>query len=210
MATIAIDDVTLAEGNVGNTNFNFTVSLSAPSGQVVQVNYGTTDGTAFASRGDYNPVSGTLIFAPGQTSQTISVPVKGDTLYAPNETFFVNLSNPLGATIADAQGVGTIVNETACLTLPMPNGIYLAHQRRNYSVLLCWVHKVNWSAPTSPPHLENLKLPIKQLMMVILLPLLRSLFQAQFIQEHHVLTKSSLAYFNKEYCHLNQSIIFSA
>jgi len=111
MATIAIDDVTLAEGNVGNTNFNFTVSLSAPSGQVVQVNYGTTDGTAFASRGDYNPVSGTLIFAPGQTSQTISVPVKGDTLYAPNETFFVNLSNPLGATIADAQGVGTIVND---------------------------------------------------------------------------------------------------
>lgn len=51
-----------------------------------------------------------LTFAPGQTTQTISVPVIGDRLYEPDETFFINLSDINNATIADAFGVGTILD----------------------------------------------------------------------------------------------------
>lgn len=111
MATISINDISIAEGNAGTTNFNFTVSLSAPSAQTVQVNFNTANGTAFAQRNDYVASSGLVTFAPGVTTRTVTIPVTADTLYAPNENFFVNLSNPVGATIADAQGVGTIVND---------------------------------------------------------------------------------------------------
>ena len=57
------------------------------------------------------PRSGELTFAPGQTSRTISVTVFGDRQFEPNETFFVNLSQPANAPIADGQAVGTIVND---------------------------------------------------------------------------------------------------
>ena len=57
------------------------------------------------------PRRGTLTFAPGETSKTITVQVNGDRLAEPNETFFVNLSSPTNATIADGQGVGTIVDD---------------------------------------------------------------------------------------------------
>ncbi|HEX8494639.1 MAG TPA: DUF4394 domain-containing protein [Pyrinomonadaceae bacterium] len=110
--TISIDDVSQAEGNAGLTPFAFTVTLSSPSGQVVKVNYQTANGTAFATV-DYVPASGTLTFNPGDTSENITVLVQGDTLDAPDETFFVNLSNPVNATIADGQGLGTILNDDA-------------------------------------------------------------------------------------------------
>ena len=55
--------------------------------------------------------TGTLSFTAGQTSKTISVTVNGDTTVEPNETFLVNLSSPSGATLADAQGQGTITND---------------------------------------------------------------------------------------------------
>jgi hypothetical protein len=55
--------------------------------------------------------SGTLTFAPGETSKTITVLVLGDRLPEPNETFVVNLSSPANATVADGQGMGTIVDD---------------------------------------------------------------------------------------------------
>jgi Calx-beta domain-containing protein len=78
----------------------------------VMVNYATADGTAVAGS-DYVATSGTLTFAPGTTTQNITVLVNGDVVAEPNETFFVNLSSPVNATIADAQGVGTILNDDA-------------------------------------------------------------------------------------------------
>src|SRR5262249_43706264 len=80
------------------------------SGRTVTVNYATANGTAVAP-GDYTSTSGTLTFASGVTTQTITVPVVGDTLGEANETFFVNLSGANNATIADNQGVGTITND---------------------------------------------------------------------------------------------------
>ena len=75
------------------------------------VNYATGNGTAIAP-GDYATQSGTLTFAPGVTSQPITVAVVGDTTVEPDESFLVNLSGPSSnATIIDNQGQGTIVND---------------------------------------------------------------------------------------------------
>ena len=110
LPTLSINDVTVAEGNSGTTTASFTVTLSAASTSTVTASYATADGTATAGS-DYVARTGTLTFTAGQTSRTISVTVNGDTTVEPNETFFVNLSTPSGATIADAQGQGTITND---------------------------------------------------------------------------------------------------
>ena len=57
------------------------------------------------------PPNGTLNFAPGQTSKTVTVLVNGDLLDEGSETFFLNLTNPVNATISDGQGLGTITND---------------------------------------------------------------------------------------------------
>ena len=104
---LAINDVSIIEGNAGTVSAQFTVSLSDGGTQTVSVNYTTADGTATASS-DYVSVSGTLTFAPGETSKTVVVLVNGDLLLEANETFFVNLSISTNALIADSQGVATI------------------------------------------------------------------------------------------------------
>jgi uncharacterized delta-60 repeat protein len=111
---ISIDDLSLAEGNRGVTNFTFTVSLSNPTSQTVSVNYATANGTATTADSDYGQVSPTtLTFAPGQGSRTLTIGVIGDMKTEPDETFFVDLSSPVGATISRARGTGTIRNDDA-------------------------------------------------------------------------------------------------
>ncbi|MHC5856139.1 Calx-beta domain-containing protein [Nostoc sp.] len=110
--TISISDVSITEGNTGTTtNANFTISLSNPSYQEVTVNYNTSDGTAQVADSDYNSTSGTIIFAPGETSKTLSIGVIGDNQTETNETFAVNLSGATNAAIADNLGVATIIND---------------------------------------------------------------------------------------------------
>jgi len=109
--TITITDVTRVEGNSGTTAFTFAVRLSHPSVKTVTVQYATANGTATAASGDYLSRSGTLTFQPGQLSKGISVPVVGNTVSEPNETFFVNLSNPSFAALLDNQGQGTIIDD---------------------------------------------------------------------------------------------------
>src|SRR5439155_241900 len=108
---ISIADVSAAEGNSGTTTFSFTVSLSSESDQPVTVQYQTADGTATTANSDYLATSGTLTIPAKTLSGTIQVSVVGDHIAEPNETFFVNLSNPTNATIGDGQGVGTILND---------------------------------------------------------------------------------------------------
>ena len=105
-----IGDVTLTEGNTGTTSATFTVTLTAASIQPVSVAYSTGAGTATAG-GDYQAASGTLTFAPGEASKTVTVPVYGDRVAEPNETFIVNLSGATNATIGDGQGIGTILDD---------------------------------------------------------------------------------------------------
>lgn len=107
---ISISDVARSEGNSGTTSFVFTVTLSAAYDAPVTVNFATANGTAKAGE-DYNAASGTLTFAPGQTTRTITIGVKGDKKKEANETFFVNLFGASGAQISDGQGLGTILDD---------------------------------------------------------------------------------------------------
>ena len=108
--SLTIRDARVTEGNSGTTNAVFTVSLSPPSPNAVTVSYATANGTA-TSPVDYTASSGSLTFAPGETSKTIAVPVVGDAVMEPDEVFSLGLSNASNATIGDPQGIGTIVND---------------------------------------------------------------------------------------------------
>src|SRR5262249_16241250 len=108
---ISISGVSLSEGNIGATAAVFTVRLSAASTQPVSVHYATADGSATAADNDYQSQRGTLTFAPGETSKTVTVLVNGDRRAESNEAFFVNLAGPTNAVIADGQGVGTIQDD---------------------------------------------------------------------------------------------------
>jgi hypothetical protein len=114
---LSIGDVSIVEGDAGTSNAVFTVTMSATSTQTVTVDFTTANGTASAPS-DYDTTSGTLSFAPGEQSQTIIVPVRGDTLAEPNEQFFVNLTNASNATISDGQAVGNVLNDEG----PTPPG----------------------------------------------------------------------------------------
>jgi hypothetical protein len=109
--SLSIADTAVDEGNAGASNASFQVTLSAPSASQVTVDFATADGTATAADNDYVATSGTLTIPAGQTTGQILVQVNGDTAVEPNETFLVNLSAPTNATIADGQGIGTIVND---------------------------------------------------------------------------------------------------
>lgn len=121
--SLSINDVTLAEGNAGTTTFAFTVSLSAPApAGGVSFDIATADGVAndgnpFSEDSDYVAASltGQTILA-GNSTYTFNVSVTGDTVMEPNEVFYVNVTNIVGATTADAQGQGTITNDDVVLT----------------------------------------------------------------------------------------------
>lgn len=102
--TISINDLTISES--GGTAV-FTVSLSAPSGQTVTVGYSTSEGTATSSS-DYTNASGTLNFAAGQTTQTITVAITDDLLTETSETFEVGLTTPTNATLSVNDAIGTV------------------------------------------------------------------------------------------------------
>src|SRR5262249_6327659 len=77
--SISISDVTKYEGKKGQTTlFTFTVTLSAAYDQPVTMSFRTVNGTATTSDGDYVARTGTLTFAPGETTKTITIEVKGD------------------------------------------------------------------------------------------------------------------------------------
>jgi hypothetical protein len=108
---VTINNVSKNEGAKGTTSFVFTVTLSAPSTNWVWVNYATANGTATTADGDYTAASGSVSIEPGKTSTQITIQVRGDKRAEANETFFVNLSGATSATIADGQGLGTILND---------------------------------------------------------------------------------------------------
>jgi hypothetical protein len=108
--SVSVNDVTVTEGNTGTVNATFTVTLLYASPVDVTVHYDTANITAMAGS-DYAAVSGEVIIAAGQTTRTFTVGVIGDRSTEPTETFVVNLSGATNATIADGQGVGTIVDD---------------------------------------------------------------------------------------------------
>jgi uncharacterized repeat protein (TIGR01451 family) len=107
---VTISDVTELEGTGGTSQFMFAVRLSMPSTVPVMVTFTTADGSAIANS-DYLPVTQTVTFDPGETLKLVSVAVIGDAVNENNETFTVNLSNPVNANITRGTGTGTIVDD---------------------------------------------------------------------------------------------------
>jgi len=114
--TLSIADVSMNEGNKGKSNMTFTVTLSKVSSNKVTVKYVTQNGTATAGS-DYALAAGTLTFKAGTTKQTLNVSITGDKIAEATETFKVNLSNAVNATIVKATGTGTIVNDDGAIAI---------------------------------------------------------------------------------------------
>jgi len=107
---VSINDVSVAEGGAGTRDAVFTASLSFAATSTVTVTFTTADNSAVAGI-DYAAAAGALIFNPAETTKAITVQVIGDTVIEASETFFVNLISATNATIADGQGVGTIIDD---------------------------------------------------------------------------------------------------
>ena len=127
--TISIADVSQAEGD-GETTFSFEVSLSKASPEIVSVSFATVDGEAKAGQ-DYAGKWGKLSIAPGQTSINLNITVYGDAVSEQSETFFIELSDPTNAILAEKDSaMGTIVNDDGLLVGPDTKHIYLPFVHR--------------------------------------------------------------------------------
>ncbi|HET9766615.1 MAG TPA: CARDB domain-containing protein, partial [Thermoanaerobaculia bacterium] len=110
---LLVDDLSLREGDSGTHAAQVTVRLQPANDAPVTVQLATADGSAIGGE-DYDAASGTLTFAPGETSKTFAIDVHGDTTEELHETLLVNLSDANGAWIADGQAVVTIEDEEGC------------------------------------------------------------------------------------------------
>ena len=126
---LSIGDVATYEGDSGTHDALFPVTLSCPYDREVTAAYATADGTAVEPE-DYLATAGVLVFPAGQTAvlvQEVPVPVVGDLIDEPDETFSVELSaaTPAGeAVLADPTGIGTILNDDWC---PRTRGYWKNH-----------------------------------------------------------------------------------
>jgi hypothetical protein len=140
---VSISDVSITEGNTGSTHAVFTVSLSTHSAQPVAVNYSAIDEGGVDHEEDFTSMSGQLIFFSGETSKTVEVPIIGDSEPEGDEIFAVNLSNAVNCSIADYQGLGTIVDDDAvgedeAPALALPNNcIEIANGEQNVGLAHC-------------------------------------------------------------------------
>jgi GH24 family phage-related lysozyme (muramidase) len=109
---ISITGMTLSEGKKGQTTlFTFTVTLSAAYDQPVTMSYSTANGSAKSGE-DYVAKTGTLTFAPGEMTKTITIEVKGDSKREANETFYLDLFGlSSNALFTRNRGIGTILND---------------------------------------------------------------------------------------------------
>jgi hypothetical protein len=124
------DSVTRIEGAAGaSANYNFIVNLSRTSLQTVTVDYETVSLTATPGA-DYTPVTGTLTFVPGDTSERITVVVNGDDIDEPDETFEVRLSNPVSL----AGDPLNLVTDTATGTIRDDDATTVRFSQTDYTV----------------------------------------------------------------------------
>lgn len=126
LPTLSVNDVSITEGNTGTLTLYFTVTQTGRGKSSVR--YATADGSA-SSPADFLAKSGTLRFSGGHRKNKVAITIVGDPLDEANEQFFLRLSSPTGATIADGEGIGTItdndappvVSSVATLTVPEGN-----------------------------------------------------------------------------------------
>src|SRR5204862_5219280 len=116
------------EGNAGTTSYVFTVIKTGITSMDSSVDFQTVDGTATVVDNDYQANSGTLNFGANETIKQITVVVNGDATFETDEVFTVHLSNAIGTTIGDADGVGTIVNDDTAPSFSIDD---VTHNERN-------------------------------------------------------------------------------
>jgi Ca2+-binding RTX toxin-like protein len=116
--TVAVNDVSAREGG---SALVFTVTRSGDLSKTSAVNYATANGTAIAGS-DYSAVQGTLNFAAGQATATVTVQVTNDTLVESAETLKLNLTGGTNVSVADGSGTGTINSEDGATVTPTPTG----------------------------------------------------------------------------------------
>ena len=117
---LSINNVSITEGNSGTTNAVFTVTLFPATGRIVTVDY-STSGASATSGVDFNPVSGSITFNPGVTSQTISVPVIGDSIDEFNESLLVTLTNPVNADLLNNTGAANVIDDDPNVSVSISN-----------------------------------------------------------------------------------------
>ncbi len=112
LPTISITDLEKAEGSAepATTPFALQASLSGPSEKTVTVAFATADDTAIVPA-DYVAAAGTVTFEPGETTKPVTLQVEGDTRVEFDENFFVDLTAPVNATLADTRGLVTILDD---------------------------------------------------------------------------------------------------
>jgi 6-phosphogluconolactonase (cycloisomerase 2 family) len=108
--TVSIQDARVVEGHRGTSLARFVVRLSTPSPTPISVVYQTSDGSAVAGT-DYVASSGSVSFPAGAVTQVLTVPVIGDTLDEPNESFLLILSAPTNVELGRSQATATILDD---------------------------------------------------------------------------------------------------
>lgn len=108
--SLSIGDASVTEGDAGTVHATFTVTLSRALDQEVSMQYTTSGGSAISGQ-DFDPASGTLTFAPGETSKDVLVAVRGDAINEFDERFAVILSGAINAEITEAEALGTIIDD---------------------------------------------------------------------------------------------------
>ena len=119
----SIADGSELEGNAAGT-ISFKVTLSEASKNNVLVNYATLDGTAKSGLDFTGKTDGEVVFNAGETEKTIAVPLFGDGVKEPDETFQVQLLNPVNATLARDKATATIRNDDADNPFNIPSKGY--------------------------------------------------------------------------------------
>jgi hypothetical protein len=122
---LAVSEVTLAHLEAGISQALLTATLSFPSARIITVDYASADGTAVAGAA-YVPVSGRLVFAPGQTNQTLMVQVIGEFVPEPSKKgFYIEFSNPQNAVLSTRQVLVTLPSFSLLApTLNLQTGIW--------------------------------------------------------------------------------------
>lgn len=110
---MSVADASLTESNSGTTNMLFTVTLSkADRTKTISVKYATVNGSALGGS-DFTTTTGTATFPPGAISLSVAIPVIGDLVQETAESFQLQLSSPVNATLTDGSAIGTILDNDA-------------------------------------------------------------------------------------------------
>lgn len=111
LPTVTTDSASVQEQTATSENsVDLQVMLSEASEQIATVDYKTKDGSAIAGE-DYIAKNGTLSFSPGETTKLVKIKIINDEISKPTETFELNLSNPLKATLGEGRSAITILDD---------------------------------------------------------------------------------------------------